>query len=257
MAKSAIHTPHDTLFRAALGYPEVSREFLELYLPDYIQKDLDFSTIKYCETTFVDKRLSALTSDVLLQVNLAKKPAYVYFLIEHQSEVDKFMPLRLVQYMVNIWERHIKKLGKANALPLPVIFPMVFFTGGEDYNGPRTLGDLCIEPTQMQRILSGPFYLVNIDKIPESTLKSHLWAGTLSFIMRQYFRTHLREEFIKIVDNLSVIDHYKEGQYVVELLKYIVNIDEEHHHIEELFEIIQDKFSSNTDASYGIVGTKN
>lgn len=54
MKNSSIHNPHDKLFRASLQYPEVAKEFLELYLPSDIKKQLDLSLITYCNTSFID-----------------------------------------------------------------------------------------------------------------------------------------------------------------------------------------------------------
>ena len=39
MSKSTLHNPHDKLFRAAMQYPEVAHEFLDMHLPEYIKKN--------------------------------------------------------------------------------------------------------------------------------------------------------------------------------------------------------------------------
>ena len=71
MSKSIIHNPHDKLFRAAMQYPEVVREFLEMHLPEQIKKNLEFNNISTCPNTFVDQDLKLVQSDIdnVLQYN--------------------------------------------------------------------------------------------------------------------------------------------------------------------------------------------
>jgi len=244
MKKSGIHNPHDKLFRASLQHKEVAREFLEMHLPDSIKNELDLTSITYCNTSFIDEQLKLSQSDVLFETKISGKSAYIYVLAEHQFKIDKFMPFRLMKYMVSIWDFHIKQSGKKHALPLPMIYPLVFFTGKGPYTGDRTLWDLCGENAEkMQGILSSPFHLVDVNAIPEDELTSHVWAGTLGFIMRQHFKRHLSEEIKKIVSNLNTIEINKQGQYVVELIKYILNIDDDHRDVAELVELMHDNLS--------------
>ena len=99
MSKSTLHNPHDKLFRAAMQYPEVAHEFLEMHLPEYIKKNLDFSSITTCPNTFVDEDLKLLHSDVLLKALVSGSKTYFYILAEHQSKPDPLMPFRLIQHV--------------------------------------------------------------------------------------------------------------------------------------------------------------
>lgn len=133
MSRSSDHNPHDRLFRAAMQYPQVAREFLDSHLPDEIKVKLDFSSITVCPNSFIDEELKLLQSDVLFKARVAGEEACFYTLVEHQSKPDKMMPFRLLKYMVKIWDSVIKTKGKKNPLPLPVIVPMVFYTGKGSY----------------------------------------------------------------------------------------------------------------------------
>ena len=241
MKNSSIHNPHDKLFRASLQYPEVAREFLEMYLPSDIKKQVDLSLITYCNTSFIDEQLKLSQSDVLFKTVINQKDAYIYILAEHQFKVDKLMPFRLMKYMVNIWDLHIKQAGKKNALPLPVIFPLVFYTGDGPYHGCRVFSELFEDSEMMQKVLISPFHLIDVNTLSEEELTSHVWAGTMGFIMRQSFKKHLTREILKIVDNLNTIGLNKHGQYVVELVKYILNIDDDHRNVAEFVNIMHDK----------------
>ncbi len=83
--------------------------------------------------------LKLLQSDVLFKALVSGEEAYFYILAEHQSKPDKLMPFRLIQYMTKIWDFVIKNKGNKSPLPLPVIVPMIFYTGKGKYTAASTL----------------------------------------------------------------------------------------------------------------------
>lgn len=206
MSHSHIQNSHDKLFKASLAHPEVAAEFLNLYLPESIKKELDFSTLSLSPTEFISKELQLSQSDVLFKALISGKEAFIYILAEHQSSIDKLMPFRLMQYMVCIWNFHIKQMGEKKALPLPVIFPLVFFTGSSPYKGMRTLWELCGDnAVLMHQILQSPFHLIDVGMLTEEELIKHPLAGTLGFVLRKQFKQHLYEELKKIAANIDVL----------------------------------------------------
>ncbi len=241
MTKKQLHNPHDKLFRASMQYPQVAREFLELHLPVSIKKYLDFNSIVTCPNSFIDKDLKLLQSDVLLKAMVLNQETYFYILAEHQKKPDQLMAFRLMEYMIKIWDLHIKEKGKKHAIPFPVIVPLVFFTGAGRYNAPMTLWALFGDHAEsMRRILQSPYLLIDANTIPEEQLTSRMWSGTMEFIMRNRFKQHPDEEIQKIAGNLNHLIHEKDRQLVLELLSYIVDIDDEHRTIQDFIGIIHD-----------------
>jgi predicted transposase/invertase (TIGR01784 family) len=244
MKKSIIHMPHDKLFRSSLQFPEVAREFLELYLPDVIKQQLDFNSISYCQTTFVDEQLKLSQTDVLFKATIAEKDAYIYILAEHEIKVDALIAFWLMKYLIAIWDYHIKQHTAGKALPLPMIVPLVFYTGGQPYTAHRELWQLFGEQSEaMKSILQSPFHLIDAERLPEQELTSHVFAGTMAFIMRNYFRKHLTHEIHKIIDNLNALESCDHHRYLLELIKYMLNVDEEHTNVQELISILQNNMS--------------
>lgn len=237
-----IHNPHDRLFRASMQYPEVAKEFLQLHLPSSILNKIDWNTLIVCPNNFIDDELKLLQSDVLLKAYIEGKEAFFYILAEHQMKPDKLMAFRLVKYQIKIWDAYYKEVGREDFLPMPAIFPLVFYTGDGEYNTSRAIWELCGEQSElMKKIWCSMFSLVDVNKIPEEKLTSRRWAGTVEFIMRNQFRQHLTHELKKIANNFNFLIHEKDGQLVLELLSYIINIDDEHRDIKELTAIIHDQ----------------
>lgn len=210
MTKEKLHNPHDKLFRASMQYPPVAREFLDMHLPEAIKKYLDFNSIVTCPNSFIDKDLKLLQSDVLLKAMVLNQETYFYILAEHQKQPDQLMAFRLIEYMIKIWYLHIKEKGKKDAIPLPVIVPLVFFTGGGRYTAPMALWELFGNQMEtMRRIWQSPYLLVDANTIPEEQLTSRKWSGTMEFIMTNRFKQHPDHEIQKIAGNLNYLMHEK------------------------------------------------
>lgn len=118
------NTPaHDALFKAAFGQPDLARSELELVLPDEVRAHLDLATLQVSPGSFVDEELRHAHTDLLYRVGLRSGgEALVYVLLEHQSTFDARMPLRLLRYMVRVWDRWERDhpAGK-----LPIVLPVV------------------------------------------------------------------------------------------------------------------------------------
>lgn len=244
MKKKDINNPHDKLFRASMQYPEVARDFLDAHLPPDIKNKIDLKSIAACPNTFIDEELKLTQSDVLLKSNIEGKEGYIYILAEHQSKPDPLMPFRLLKYMIKIWDYHQSNSKHKNGIPFPAVFPMVFYAGKHAYNAPKTIWELCGEQSDlMHRILNKPFCLVDVNAASENELTSRLWSGTMEFIMRHRFRQHISQEIGLIAENINRLILEEKSQYVLQLLSYILAIDEEHYTMTELIELIQSKLT--------------
>ncbi|MBA2650310.1 MAG: Rpn family recombination-promoting nuclease/putative transposase [Legionella sp.] len=248
MTKSTIQNPHDKLFRAAMHHPEVAHDFLTTHLPANLIAKIDFKSLEICPNTFIDEDLKLTASDVLIKCIIEKKEGYIYILAEHQSTQAQLMPFRLFKYMIKIWDYHQTHTDKKNSLPFPAIFPLVFYTGRNLYKAPKAMWELCGDQSElMKQILSEPFHLIDINTIPENALTSRMWSGTMEFLMRHRFRQHIGQEIEKIAQNINRLMLEEKGQFVLQLLSYIMAVDEEHRSISELTTIIHDKLSPNVE----------
>ncbi len=59
--------------------------------------------------SYVDNKLKHKHVDVLYRTEFDNKPGYFYILSEHQTQPDKKMPLRIMQYILRIIEHHQKQ----------------------------------------------------------------------------------------------------------------------------------------------------
>lgn len=102
-----------------------------------IADTLDFSQAERDNRSFIPDDLHKQEADLLYRVPLASKDGkgaiWIYVLLEHQSSPDRSMGLRLLIYMVKVWEAQRRAWLDAR-LPaskwrLYPILPIVFYTG--------------------------------------------------------------------------------------------------------------------------------
>ena len=121
-------SPHDALFKASFGQPDIARSELELVLPREVIAHLDLATLAVCPGSLVDEELQHTHSDLLYAVRTrAGGQGLVYVVFEHQSSPDATMPFRLLRYMVRVWERWLR--DHPGTKTLPIVLPVLLHHG--------------------------------------------------------------------------------------------------------------------------------
>lgn len=123
-------TPHDALVRAIFGRPRHAAAEFAAVLPGDLRAELDLSTLAPVRETLIDEELRGSALDLLFTVSLRRGGrGYVHLLLEHQSQLDRWVAFRLLRYQVRIWERHRAENPSSRSLP-PIVAVLLA-------NGPR------------------------------------------------------------------------------------------------------------------------
>ena len=131
MPEAPIHQPHDKLFKASFGDPINAAAFLRREIPPGLAAKIDWEQLLLQPGSFIDSQFRHTQSDLLFSAPLADAPCLLYFLFEHQISQDPLLALRLLRYMVRIWEEWTRNHpGKK----LPVIFPIVLAQNAKVWN---------------------------------------------------------------------------------------------------------------------------
>ena len=133
--------PHDALFKAVFSQVEHARGLLMALVPPAFGDRVDWSTLETEPGSFIDPRLAHRRSDVLFTVTMRTGPrALLYVLIEHQSEPDPWMALRLHGYVHRVWEHWLR--GHKTATRIPVVLPVVVHHGESGWTSATALSEL-------------------------------------------------------------------------------------------------------------------
>jgi len=221
------HQIYDKTLKELFSRPELVKNFLEGFVDEKFIKDVDFSRIEKKNTSYITKTFKNRYTDLVLKLNMTGgKCAYIYFLFEFQSTVDRLMPLRILNYMLLLYEDLIKQKEISEDEPLPPVFPIVLYTGTKNYDVSTKIEDLIATPyKRLERYVpTFEHYLVTVHSKPRKELKrmtrlDNLIAGLF------YFLTARTEDEIKEAEKVvsSTIDYASElGRfYVIWLRKYL------------------------------------
>ncbi len=198
----------------------VAREFFLLHLPEEIKQATDFADMKLQPRSHIDEMRKESTVDLLYKTTMAGQEAYLYLLVEHQSTPDQLMPVRILKYICNIMDQHLKNTKKPS---LPFIYPMVIYHADMPYPYSTDLKDLVIAPRELvDRYFLKPFQLIDLGQIEDEELKKHAWAGVMEFALKHIFARDILPYLRDMAGLLHHIDQTGGRDYIAIVLQYIL-----------------------------------
>lgn len=179
-AMSKIQEPHDGLFKRVFSNTEHARAELLTVLPAALTEVMDLSSLEHCSGSFVDKELQKAFTDLLFSVSIGGEEGFAYVLIEHQSRVDRWMPLRLWEYVGKIWQWYVK--DNPGASRLPVVIPVVIHHSASSWSSADNIDALIAVPPAMRDVLSDKlarlgYYVDDLTVHHDDELHARLMAG--------------------------------------------------------------------------------
>ena len=175
-----MHQPHDKLFKAGFSDPETTARFLRSQLPPALTAAIDWSSLRLEPSSFIDSHFRQSESDLLFHARAGEQAIAIYLLFEHQTTEDRYIALRLLRYMVRIWETHLKS---DPGVLLPVIVPVVLAQNARPWAIKPELASLLEIPSALEVTLRPfvpdfAFRLIQLAEIPFEAI-----AGTPAGIM--------------------------------------------------------------------------
>jgi hypothetical protein len=240
MSEDTIHQPNDKLLKATFSVPENARAFFANHLPHTLAAAIDWASLALDPCSFVHTQLASSESDLLFSIKLHQKDALIYLLFEHQSTEDPRMALRLLSYILRIWERFAKE--KPPPARLPAVLPIVLAQGRRPWKTAPRLEDLIDLPPGCAELLRPwqpalAYHLLELARIPYGEL-----AGTPEGILT--LRALKAEPVDELLDDAlwdeSLWFSISEGA-LERLLRYIFNAEPQVPKLRERIRKIQTK----------------
>jgi predicted transposase/invertase (TIGR01784 family) len=146
--------PHDLLTRYTFEQPERAAAELRAVLPPQVAALIAWSSLERQSGSVVDSHLKETQSDLLFAGRLnSGQSLLLYFLLEHQSSVERLMAFRLLRYVMRILERWLQQ--NPGSPWLPVVLPMVLYHGPEGrWTAPLKMEELFALPPELLGILA-------------------------------------------------------------------------------------------------------
>jgi predicted transposase/invertase (TIGR01784 family) len=152
------------------------------------------------EKSFISKRYRQTESDLVYQVQLRDTTAYIYILLEFQSTVQRFMAVRVANYVSSFYLNLLDSRKKIKKLP--PVFPIVLYSGKRKWTAPDNTRLLITQPELIGRFaLDFSYFKININELDQAKL---LQAGNaISYLFlseTQYRMDILAVELGKLFD---------------------------------------------------------
>jgi len=225
----------ENAIKLLLEDPKNARDLLALCGADIVKR-IDLRRVKLIQTTFVERDYRHVESDVVLLAPLRRergertaKHLLIYILIEHQSEPDRLMPLRSLDYVVQIFKYQVREWSKTHRtlarIRLHPVLPVVFYTGTQRWDSVGRLVDLVEMGERFESATPAmePRF-INLPVIAAETLEAQ--GGFFGWVLRliQQRKTRPRE-FQRLLNR--VVQHPEtmpqaERRRWLELLSYVM-----------------------------------
>ena len=193
----SVANPHDKLFKGVFDQPQNAASHFRQFLPAEVVKHLNLDAMELRPGSFVDKLLEERHADLLYEVPFYgdEGRAFLYILFEHQSSSDPLMPLRLLRYMLRIWDAVLEREPLRRRLP-PVL-PVVLYHSPAGWHAPLSVGELLEGPTAALQVLEphvpqfslilNDLSVADDDELRQGAMDGvvrllfkHIWDGDLS-----------------------------------------------------------------------------
>ncbi len=194
-----------------LEHPANVRDVLRLADIPWFE-EIEFDQLDHIKTTFIRRNYRHLQSDIVLTAPLsgsrgAERTLLIYILIEHQSEPDRLMPLRVADSQLQIFRYQVRQWLKTHAseaqILLSPVLPVVFYTGLKRWPEVGTLADVIERGDEFREvtpIVERPMYL-NLPEIPSDRLERE--GGYFGWVLRLVQQRHTRvAEFRQLLRNV-------------------------------------------------------
>ena len=135
---------HDSGYKKLFSNKTIFRELIQTFVDEPWVAELDFEQAETIDKSFVSEHYKETESDLIYRVGLHGREVYIYILLEFQSTVDRFMAVRMLNYISNFYMDYLA--SERNVGKLPAIFPIVLYNGDRRWRAPVQIGEL-IEPT--------------------------------------------------------------------------------------------------------------
>lgn len=194
-----ISNAHDQFFRTAMADKRVAFDFLQSWLPADLYQLINLKKLELQPRSFINDLRQETTVDVLFKTEVKGHEAYLYLLLEHQSKPDKLMPFRMLKYLCNIIDQHLKT---HKTQKIPMIYPIVIYHGKSKYPYSTDLKDLVSAPAALvDEYFLKPFQLIDLGQIDDEILKQHTWSGAMEFALKHIYD----RDFFTVVQNITYI----------------------------------------------------
>ena len=136
------HMPHDSAYRRFFSVPDMLTSLVKDYVNMDFVEDVDFSSLMVRSSAYFAEDLHTQAGDLVWQMKWKGRDAYLLLLLEAQSTPDKYMALRIFNYVGLLWKSLVDQSDAVQKEGLPHVFPIVLYNGSSRWTAARSIAEL-------------------------------------------------------------------------------------------------------------------
>lgn len=202
LTSKKVNHEHDKIFRRILDDRKEVARFINKTLK--LKESITEEQLEKYSSSFVTIELRNQECDVIYKM----KEQNIFFLIEHQTKIDYAMPLRILEYSVEIMKSAIdkKQLGKKE-YQFPEVIPIVLYTGKIKWNVERYIKDVQEELKGYENLEFAKYNIVDVnDYTKEELLQEESFLSKAMLIEKARYTDSLAADLEKIIQELNMKD---------------------------------------------------
>ena len=143
---------YDEAYKRLFSNAEAVAELFRGFVREPWVEELRLERLERFEGSFVSENLRSRETDMIWRVPFRNGWLYVYLLLEFQSEVDRFMALRMMVYVGLLYQELVKRGELVGKGKLPPVLPVVLYNGERAWSAPLDVGELLVDcPSGLRR----------------------------------------------------------------------------------------------------------
>lgn len=131
---------HDSGYKLLFSNRTIFRQLLETFVDQPWVAELDFDRAETVDKSFVSEHYKETESDLIYRLPWGEDELYIYVLMEFQSTVDRWMALRMLNYITNFYMDWVKAHPEAHKVP--PLFPLLLYNGEARWSAAQTMAEL-------------------------------------------------------------------------------------------------------------------
>ena len=208
------HNKHDKIFRDILNDKKEVTKIINTYIKP--KTKLNMQDLEKYETRYITKTYEEKETDIVYKI----KGKEIFFLIEHQTKVDKKMAYRILEYSMEIIRGRIKNIkGQIERAGLPTVIPIVIYTGEKLWNAKQEIREIQVEFETIKKVKTITGYNLIDIRDKEKAIKDNLFISKISIIERLKNTDEIIETIEQIYNNLNKKEDKKK---LLEIIDYLL-----------------------------------
>ena len=212
-----IDQKHDKMFRNVLSIKKEMVKFINQFL--CLKEEIKEDEIVECKTDFITINYKNKQADIIYKIR--EKP--IYFLIEHQSSIDKDMTLRIWEYVGEIIRREsiVQKTYLNEETIYPIVVPIVIYTGCKKWNAKINIMNKQYQSKNYKEYkIDFKYNLIQAQNYTfEELIEKNSLFGNIMIIEKCKTKEDIENKMDSIIKRL---EDKKEREFMIEIIKNII-----------------------------------